>query len=295
MNHRERVMAAIQHQIPDRIPIDAISIENTREVGQLLEMPAERVLDCLEIDGRSIDAGPYTGELHPRNGMQLSPWGTETDQDYGTAHFYPLAGASSSREVERYAWPDPHRFHFNALSSAVQDWTGEYALRGPYWASAPLFCTACNLFGMEEALVKMISEAEVFEACIEQVFQFSFSYVEQFVTALGPKLDILYLADDFASQRGLTMSPKLWRRFLKPRYEKLFSIGKKKGLPIWFHSCGDISSVLPDLIEIGMNVWETVQLHTLPFTPETLKREYGPSITFFGGVNTQRLPFMSIQ
>ena len=147
---------------------------------------------------------------------------------------------------------------------------------------------------MEEALVKMISEGAVFEACVEQVFRFSYAYVEHFVETIGSKLDILWLADDFASQRGLTMNPRLWRKYLKPRYEKLFSIGKQRGLPIWFHSCGDISSVLPDLIEIGMDVWETVQLHTLPFSPKTLKREYGAHITFFGGINTQRLPFMTI-
>jgi len=89
------------------------------------------------------------------------------------------------------------------------------------------------------------------------------------------------------------MDPALWRRMLKPRYAQLFALGKRRGLPIWFHSCGDITAVLPDLIDIGMDVWETVQLHTLPLPPEELKRRYGRQIAFFGGVNTQRLPFMT--
>jgi uroporphyrinogen decarboxylase len=83
----------------------------------------------------------------------------------------------------------------------------------------------------------------------------------------------------------------LWRRFFKPRYARFFEMGKRAGKYIWFHSCGDITAVLPDLIDIGMDVWETVQLHTLPITPERLKREYGHLITFAGGVNTQQLPF----
>ena len=62
---------------------------------------------------------------------------------------------------------------------------------------------------------------------------------------------------------------------------------------MWFHSCGDITAVLPDLIDIGMDVWETVQLHTLPLSAQALKREYGRDLTFFGGVSTQRLPFVS--
>jgi uroporphyrinogen decarboxylase len=87
------------------------------------------------------------------------------------------------------------------------------------------------------------------------------------------------------------MNPRLWRKLLKPYYEKLFAIGKRRGLPIWFHSCGDVTAVLPDLIEIGMDVWETVELHTLPISASRLKQEYGNDIAFFGGVNTQALPF----
>jgi len=68
-------------------------------------------------------------------------------------------------------------------------------------------------------------------------------------------------------------------------------MAKRMGKYVWFHSCGDITPVLGDLIDIGMDVWETVQLHTLPISPTQLKRDYGKRVTFFGGVNTQRLPF----
>ncbi len=291
MNNRERMLAAIRHKEPDRIPIDAICIENMDAVGKLLQVPANDVLRQLDIDGRSVAAWKYTGVLPVRDGKTLSPWGTEDGNDYGSAHFYPLATASTVSEVEGYRWPDPASYDFDELLKSLQNWNGEYALRGPYWVSAPLFCTTCNLIGMEEALCKMLVEPEVFEACVEKVFSFSYSYVENFVEAVGDKLDILYLADDFASQRGLMMDPELWRKFLKPRYEKLFSIGRRRGLPIWFHSCGDITPVLPDLIEIGMNVWETVQLHTLPMTPAELKRKHGRDLAFFGAVSTQSLPY----
>jgi uroporphyrinogen decarboxylase len=293
MNHRQRVLAAIHHEMPDRVPVDAIKIENTAAIASWLEIAEESVYERLGIDGRVIAAERYTGELPERGGVPLSLWGAESGEDYGTTHFYPLAAATSAAEVERYPWPDANRFDFAEMQPSLQAETGEYALRGPYWVSAPLFSTACNLFGMEEAMCKMLLEPAVFEACVEQVFRFSTTYVERFLAAAGAKLDILYLADDFASQRGLMMKPALWRKFLKPRYARLFALGKRLGLPIWYHSCGDITAVLPDLIEIGMDVWETVELHTLPITPEELKREYGAHITFFGGVNTQSLPFKS--
>jgi uroporphyrinogen decarboxylase len=293
MNHRERVLAAIRHEVPDRIPVDAIKIENTAEIAQWLGIGEESVYDRLGIDGQIIAAEQYTGELPMRDGKPLSLWGAESGEDYGTTHFYALAAAASVKEVEHYLWPDGNRFNFDEIERSLQNWSGEYALRGPYWVSAPLFSTTCNLFGMEEALCKMLLEPAVFEACVEQVFRFSTTYLERFVASMSQKLDILYLADDFASQRGLMIKPVLWRKFLKPRYEKLFAIGKRLGLPVWFHSCGDITAVLPDLIEIGMDVWETVELHTLPMTPGELKRQYGREITFFGGVNTQRLPFIT--
>ncbi len=128
MNHRERMLAAIRHEAPDRIPIDAIHIENTDAIGRLLQIPADAVLDHLGIDGRSIAAGRYTGALPLRAGKELSPWGTEDGNDYGTTHFYPLAAASTAAEVERYAWPDPALYDFDELSPR---WTA-----GP--ASMPL-------------------------------------------------------------------------------------------------------------------------------------------------------------
>jgi uroporphyrinogen decarboxylase len=291
MNHRQRELAAIRHEIPDRIPVDAICIENAGEIGELLGVPPDAVVEQLGIDGRMVSAERYTGDLPTREGKILSHWGTEDGNDYGTTHFYPLAAADRPAEVEHYPWPDGGSFDFDEMGAALKNWPGVYALRGPYWISAPLFCTTCNLMGMEEALVKMAVEPAVFEACIEQIFRFSSAYLERFIAAAGEKLDILYLEDDFASQRGLMMSPGLWRKLLKPWYAKLFNLGKQNGLPVWFHSCGDITAILPDLIEIGMDVWETVQLQALPISAAKLKQEYGREITFFGGINTQALPF----
>jgi uroporphyrinogen decarboxylase len=100
------------------------------------------------------------------------------------------------------------------------------------------------------------------------------------------------LGDDFAGQRGILISPEMWRRFFKSAYAKLFEQAKKHGLYIWFHCCGTFRQVMPDLIDMGLDVWETVQLHLPGNDPAELKREYGQHITFAGGINTQStLPF----
>ncbi len=297
MTGRQRQLAAIAHNVPDRIPVDYICVDDPAPVMKAAGRDDDDIDNLLGRDGRVICAWDYAGPTGTdADGKPQDLWGFEGRYDYGTTHDYPLASATSVKQVEQFAWPDAKLFRdYPTVRASALAWNRQYAVRGPYWISAPLFCTTCNLFGMEEAMVKMMQEPDVFEACVEQVMTFSEEYVRLFVDAMGDALDILHLCDDFASQRGLMFDPALWRRYFKPRYARLFEIGKSRGLPVWFHSCGDVTPVLENLIEIGMDVWETVQLHALPISPQELKRQYGRHVTFFGAINTQRLPFAGEQ
>ncbi len=164
-------------------------------------------------------------------------------------------------------------------------------MRGPRFPAItdPVFL----LLGQEEALARMLLNPAVFEATVEHVFQITWEASRQYLETCGEHLDCYCIWEDFATQCGMMFAPKLWRRFFKPHYARLFDLAKAAGKYVWFHACGDITPVLPDLIDIGIDVWETVQLHVLPMTAQELKREYGQQITFFGGVNTQELPFLS--
>jgi len=210
-------------------------------------------------------------------------------QDFGTSHVYPLQAVESVAEVERYPSPNPDDYDYAGAAAVAKTLAPQYALRGPYWM--PVYCRVCHLFGMEEAMVRLVGEPAIFEAAMTKVADFTYEYCSRLLDACGDDMPIFCLGDDFATQRGLMVSPEHWRRLFKPHFARIFGMAKEKGKFVWFHSCGDITSVLPDLIDCGMDVWETVQLHTLPMSPEELKREYGHLITFFGGVNTQRLPF----
>ena len=291
MTSRERELATIRHEIPDRIPVDAIHVEIGAAIAAALGIAENSVSDALGIDGRGISP-PYIGPLpEPIEGFQLTPWGTADGGPYGAVagNPYPLAAVASVAAVERYPWPDAAAYDYALAASKAHALHTQYAVRGPYWV--PLFWRTCELFGMEEAMIKMVVQPAVYEAALEHVFAHVYEVVERMVAACGDDLDILCLGDDFATQRGMLVSPDLWRKFLKPRLAKLFAIGKRHGKPVWFHSCGDVTPILPDLIEIGVDLWETVQLHALPMSPERLKREYGRDLAFFGGVNTQHLPF----
>jgi uroporphyrinogen decarboxylase len=291
MTHRERELATIYRQPTDRLPVDAICIENGPQIGEYLGIPAEAVLERLGLDGRIVAPG-YAGERRPdQAGGLVGEWGTLETGDYGTCRPAPLASVASVAQIEAYPWPDPGLYAYDAAAEWVRAAGDEHALRGPYWM--PLFCRVCDLCGMEQAMVLMLSEGRLFEALLEQVAARVTEVCCRFMEACGDSLAILCLGDDFATQRGLMVSPEHWRRYLKPHYARLFAEAKRRGKPVWFHSCGDVTAVLGDLIEIGADVWETVQLHTLPMSAPELKREFGRDLVFFGGVNTQRLPFIS--
>ncbi len=291
MNPRERQLATIRHEMPDRVSLDAICVENIPEIAAELGIAQESVYDRLGIDGRVVAAG-WIGEAPVSDeGIPLNEWRAPGQCDYSTIRRYPLAEVTSVSEVERFPWPDPAHYDYAGAVHAAETMSTEYAVRGPYWK--PVFCQACDMFGMEEAMVRMSVDRSVFEAALDAIALRVHDYCTRIMDVCGDHLPIFCLGDDFATQRGLMISPDDWRRFLKPIYARIFESAKARGKFVWFHSCGDITSVLPDLIDIGMDVWETVQLHALPISAEELKREYGSHITFFGGVNTQRLPFMS--
>jgi len=289
MTPRQRQLSIIRREVPDRISVDAICVENQPQVAEFLQIDTRAVLDRLGIDGRIVSA-PYLGEVaEPVDGVGFTEWGTPNTGDYGTARLNPLINVTSISQIERYKWPDATKYDFAGAAQVARTLGDLYSVRGPYWK--PLFCRACDLFGMEEAMVRMFFQTQIFEAVLDKVFEQVSEFCELLLSACGDAMPIFCLGDDFATQRGLMISPELWRKFLKDKYARLFEIGKKAGKFVWFHSCGNITEILPDLIDIGMDVWETVQLHTLPMSPQQLKREYGKHITFFGGINTQRLPF----
>lgn len=289
MNHKQRQLAAIRHEIPDRIPVDAQAVENLDAVARFLGIPESGVMNALGVDGVNVWLG-YAGEFgKDRDGQPLTEWGTPSCHDWGSSHAYPLAEAETVRQVERHPWPDPHAYGFAAAREHAERFSREFAVRGPRFSAItnPVFL----LFGQEEALVKMMLNPAVFEAAVERVFQVTLEASRLYIANCGPHLDLYCIWEDFATQRGMMFAPELWRRFFKSRYARLFEVAKAAGKHVWFHSCGDITAILPDLLDIGMDVWETVQLHTLPISPEQLKREYGRRLTFFGGINTQLLPF----
>jgi len=307
---RERILKAINHIQPDSTPVNIIGFD---PLDRWLErLGASDIFDLREKLGLDIQfARPVF--VGPGAAPDKDIWGKPTNvmgaagAGYGAGRgSFPLAGATTVAEIERYPWPDPGDFDYGAAADvlrSIPDNTARcarmlYALPRPGVPHAaiargggiwmPLLCSVFDLVGMEETLVALHTAPKLIEAIIAHLEAFILGFERRLLEATDGLVEIFEYSDDFAAQTGMLISPAHWRRFLKPTYEKVYSLAKSYGLKVWIHSCGTFRPVLPDMIEMGMDVWETVQVHLPGNDPETLKREYGRDLTFFGAINSQQ-------
>jgi len=160
MTPRERQLAAIRREPIDRTPVDAIWIYNQKAIADYLKIDETQVLQHLGLDGRP-NLLEYENEFAERsNAAGAIFWST-------THRKYPLEDASNIKDIEAYQWPDLNKFKYRNARKLAEKYGDTYALRGPFWM--PVFCKACDLFGMEEAMVKMMTEPGVFEAAVRRI------------------------------------------------------------------------------------------------------------------------------
>jgi len=307
---KDRVLKAINHIQPEVTPVNLSNIYGAERwleyfgARDSLDLRYKLGLDIQYT--RPVYTGPYS-----KRGLDI--WGTPLDDVYGEAGIgygqgrggYPLAGATTVAQVESFNWPDPDDFDYEVMAEVLNSIPDDMAKRvdakygmaeqgkshaesqsGGSWL--PLICALFNLFDMENTLTNMVLAPKLMEAAIAKLEEFTLEFTRRSLEATKGLADIFFYGDDFATQKGLMLSPGHWRRFLKPTYKKVFALAKSYGFKVWFHSCGQFTPVLGDLVDIGMDVWETVQVHLEGNDPKMLKDQFGKDITFFGGISTQK-------
>jgi uroporphyrinogen decarboxylase len=141
---------------------------------------------------------------------------------------------------------------------------------------------------METTLQNLILAPELIEAMTEHITDFYYGLSRRSFEAAPGKIDIFFIGDDYAGQEGLLLSLDHWRRFFKKALARMFALAKEYGTKVMFHSCGAIRDLLPDLIDIGLDIIMPLQLTAKGMEPEALKRDFGQHITFYGGIDEQR-------
>jgi uroporphyrinogen decarboxylase len=140
---------------------------------------------------------------------------------------------------------------------------------------------------MEDALTDLASDVDLTRTMFRRCAEFSVELAEKACDRFD--LDWLWAGDDIAGQERMMMSPRSWRELVKPELARVFEAGKRHGLPIAYHCCGALRPIIPDLVEMGLNVLNPVQCNCPGMDPIALKREFGSHLTFMGGVDTQHL------
>jgi uroporphyrinogen decarboxylase len=202
---------------------------------------------------------------------------------YGQAVSHPLQSITSLAELDlQYAFPDPGLWECKVASS-VQRWTDGYCVIGGAWA--PFFHDAIELLGIEQFMLAMYDHPDLAMTVINRVFAFYLNQTQRAFTENPGLIDFMFIGNDFGTQRALLLSPELWRQFFKPGLIQLVDLAHKHGAVAGLHSCGDIHAIIPDLIEIGMDAINPIQVSAEHMDPAALKRQYGRDIVFFGGID----------
>jgi uroporphyrinogen decarboxylase len=189
-------------------------------------------------------------------------------------------------DVNLYRFPSPNekliRRKCECLVEAKQ--RGKFAM---YTIGFSLYERAWSLRGIENLLMDMVAEPTFVSALFDRIVEYNLAVVD---IASEYPIDGIFFGDDWGQQKGLIMGPTYWRRFIRPALKKMYDSIKSKGLYLCQHSCGDIHEVFGDLIDMGLDIYNTFQPEI--YDVRTIKREYGNDLTFYGGVSTQHvLPF----
>jgi uroporphyrinogen decarboxylase len=327
MNSRERVLTALEHKEPDRVPLDLGSCfvsgiakdaylnlmnhlnEDAGEIEfydtvQQLVVVKEEILRRFGVDVRGLIPNVIRKDppdMEESSGPQsfTDEWGVTWAKPESSLYFdlveSPLSGSITEEDIDNFPWPDPAD---PKLFHGLEEKAREYHENGYAVIlesiCAGLFEMSCRCRGTQYFLMDMALNPDLACKLMDKFVDIKIQFYKAASEKLGKYIQFVREGDDVAGQESLLMSPDMYRRLLKPRHRKIFDAQRKifpQPFYIFFHSDGQVYDLLPDFIEIGMDILNPVQVTGKSM--DTIKREFGSSISLWGGgCDTQRvLPF----
>jgi uroporphyrinogen decarboxylase len=291
MNPKDRVYAALRRQPADRVPIFMwFHPETRRLLAERFEVSPAHVDEVLGNDVKMTWVNNnycMEGIVHEHDGdWHVDPWGIKWMKEgpYNQITHFPLANASAEGLVG-YRFPHHCKEELLSRMEPLVGFADEYFIGCD--VSPNVFEMYWRLRGMEQAMVDIAAEPALAFEILGRCGRFAVDLAEAACERFP--LDWLWTGDDVASQRSLMMSPDIWRRMIKPHLKEAFEVGKRHGLFVAYHCCGALRPIIPDLIEMGLDVLNPIQCNCPGMEPTELKREFGSALSFMGGVDTQEL------
>lgn len=281
-NKKKRVLDAISHRQTDLVPwnfeLTPGAVENVKRLSG-----CEDAFAYLE---NHMLRAKYKKNTRLGNGNEKDLFGvtwmaSKDGGDVGIIAGYPL----EEDELGDYRFPVVDKEFASGICDQLEGDNGEHFTM--FSITMGFFERSWSLRGMENIMIDMcINEPftyQIYEKILEH-------HLELLDTVLDRDFDAVYFGDDWGQQRGSIMGPNMWRKYIKPGFQEMFEKVKSKGKKIVLHSCGDIEEFFPDLIHMGLDVYNTVQPEI--YDLKKIKQEYGKDLTFYGGISTQQfLPF----
>lgn len=304
MTPRERVLAVLDRQPVDRLPVDLwhtpeIAAALRRHFGVADDFAMWRALGLDKIvwdfmDYRTAEgdrAGAQSGAGAESAG-ERTLWGVPLKNIQAGEALYaefgeaPLAGYDES-SLEQYPWwPKVDRFDYEAATALAERAAGEYVVIGP-WVS--LFEIYCQLRGLEQALMDLVENPALVDAVLDRVEAIQTEMMRRFFSRAARHLTLVFVSDDIAGQKSLLMSPKAWQRHLEPRLRRWCDLIHEHGLKVFYHTDGAARPLLRPILNCGVDVLNPIQ-HACPgMDLAGLKQEFGHRVIFHGGVDNQSI------
>jgi len=319
MTSRERLLAALNHETPDRVPIDLggnqtgihkvayqalaahLGIRDDlviMDAVQQLARPCEKVLERFHVDTRYIAAGAaadWKGGIVARD-RQGRTWHDLTDEFgvtwsmpddsplYMDITHHPLAIATIE-DVRRYPFPkgdDPGRFAgLRDRALAIRRDTPYAVVSG---ISGVVYEICWYMRGLEQWFMDTLMRPEFCEALLNRTLKFWMDWFRAFLDEVGDVVDVIMIGDDLAGQAGPLFRPDFYRRVIKPRHKQLVQyIRSRTKAKIWYHTCGSCVEYIPDLMDNGIDILNPVQISAVNMVPADLKARFGNRLAFWGG------------
>jgi uroporphyrinogen decarboxylase len=284
MTRRERVLSALEHRACMPIPYQVdFTGEALKKYIAYTGNPhaAEDVGSCLH--GLAYDGWPT--EIEGRPGFYKDDFGvvwnrSGVDKDIGVV-VDPLI-QDIDEDLVRYEFPKPDLGRLRGYLDDLMRTKGDRFVT--VGIGFTMFERCWSLMGMENALMAMVCSPEALETLYDRICEY---YMPILDVMLEYDVDGVYFGDDWGQQRGLIMGINHWRRFIKPRMAKLYAKAKQAGKFVIQHSCGDCSELFDDLIEIGLDCYQTFQPEIYDIAE--MKKKYGDKLTFWGAISTQQV------
>ncbi len=280
MTRKDRLQRALTHEPVDRIPTQ---INYTAEMGEILcnhfGVSPEGLQDRLGNHMVRVDLNhaPYFSK---DGKAKYDWWGVGWDTQI--EGYWPAdAPLAATKELDRLAWPDPldPDLLTNAARTIEAD-AGRHFITPNFGFC--LYERAWSLRGFEALNMDFVTDPDFVEALLDRIVEIQLVLIRRFLE-LG--VDGGYFGDDYGAQKNMLFSPRLWRQMIKPRLARMFAPFREAGLPVMMHSDGDIAEIMPDLVEIGLTVFNPVQPEVTDHA--WLRKTFGNNLAYYGGVSTQ--------